>query len=85
MISKLRNGLISFCLVLIFTQSTLQAQHTPAEGRHNDRANVGFVDGHAETMTLEAMGYVRDEQGVIMADHPDAVNDLWSHTKAAEP
>ncbi len=66
-------------------QPTLQAQHTPAEGRHGDRANVGFVDGHAETMTLEAMGYVRDEQGVIMADHPDAVNYLWSHTKAVEP
>lgn len=63
---------------------TLQTQHTPAEGRHSGWANVSFVDGHAETMTLEAMGYVRDEQGVIIADHPDGRNSLWSLTKHSE-
>jgi len=63
---------------------TLQEQHTPAEGRHNDNANVSFVDGHAETMTLEAMGYVRDEHGVIIADHAEGSNHLWSNTKRSE-
>jgi prepilin-type processing-associated H-X9-DG protein len=63
---------------------TLQEQHTPAEGRHSDLANVSFVDGHTETMTLEAMGYVRDEQGIIIADYPGGSNRLWSHTKMLE-
>lgn len=65
-------------------KSTLQQQHTPAEGRHNDKANISFVDGHAETITLESMGYVRDEKGLIIANHSDGNNQLWSHTKRSE-
>ena len=31
---------------------------SPAEERHNGRANVVFVDGHTESHTLEDLGYV---------------------------
>jgi len=63
---------------------TLQEQHTPAEGRHSDKANISFIDGHAESMTLEELGYIRDEQGIIIANHPLGSNSLWSHTKRPE-
>jgi prepilin-type processing-associated H-X9-DG protein len=31
---------------------------SPAEARHRGRANVVFLDGHCETRTLDALGYV---------------------------
>jgi prepilin-type processing-associated H-X9-DG protein len=31
---------------------------SPADARHNGRANVVFLDGHTEGLTLEALGYV---------------------------
>jgi len=31
---------------------------SPAEARHSGRANVVFLDGHCETLTLEQLGYV---------------------------
>lgn len=30
---------------------------SPADARHRGRANVVFLDGHAESLTLEALGY----------------------------
>ena len=32
-------------------------EFSPAEARHNDRANAVFVDSHAESLTLKGMGY----------------------------
>lgn len=32
-------------------------RYSPVEPRHNNLANVVFVDGHAETMSLNALGY----------------------------
>ena len=31
---------------------------SPAEARHANRANVVFLDGHLDSLTLEALGYV---------------------------
>ncbi len=31
---------------------------SPAEARHSSRANVVFLDGHVESQTLDALGYV---------------------------
>ncbi|HJZ53970.1 MAG TPA: DUF1559 domain-containing protein [Gemmataceae bacterium] len=31
---------------------------SPAQARHSGRANVVFLDGHCESLTLEALGYV---------------------------
>jgi len=56
---------------------TLQEQHSPADARHNGKANASFVDGHAETMTLQEMGYVLNEEGIPIADDPDGSNRYW--------
>jgi len=55
-------------------------QHSPAEARHIGKANVSFVDGHAEHMSLTDLGYVLDSGGKTIADHPDGCNCLWSGT-----
>jgi len=54
-----------------------QLQHSPASNRHNNKANASFVDGHAKSMSLEQLGYVLDENGNVIADHPDGSNLLW--------
>ncbi len=33
---------------------------SPAQARHNGKANVVFLDGHAESLTLVALGYALD-------------------------
>lgn len=53
-------------------------QHSPAEARHNGKANVSFVDGHAEHMSLIELGYVLDSDSQPIADHPAGSNRLWS-------
>ena len=63
------------------THATTFAQDdgpSPADNRHNRRANVAFLDGHAKGMTLEALGYVvRDpERGDVEEDRGD--NSLWN-------
>jgi prepilin-type processing-associated H-X9-DG protein len=40
---------------------------SPAEERHQGRANVVFLDGHAESHTLQELGYVVDGKGVTVA------------------
>ena len=60
-------------------------QHSPAEARHNGKANVSFVDGHAEHMLLKELGYVLDSDGNVIADHPAGSNRLWSGTGWKEP
>lgn len=51
---------------------------SPADIRHNKRAMIAFLDGHAKAMTLESLGYiVRDAaRGEVEEDIGD--NSLWN-------
>jgi len=60
-------------------------QHSPAETRHGGKVNVSFVDGHAEHLSLIELGYVLDDGGNVIADHPNGSNHLWSGTGCSEP
>ncbi len=40
------------------TGTDIQIYFSPAEERHNGRANVVFLDGHVESHTLQELGYV---------------------------
>ncbi len=40
------------------TGTDIQIYYSPAEERHNGRANVVFLDGHTESHTLQELGYV---------------------------
>jgi prepilin-type processing-associated H-X9-DG protein len=44
------------------------------------KANVVFCDGHADSMTLEDMGYVVNEDGSVAAEDERASNRLFSGT-----
>lgn len=55
--------------------------HSPASARHNGRTNVSFVDGHARGMSLADLGYVLDEDGHVIGDHPDGSNYLWGRSR----
>jgi len=59
-------------------QPTLEEQHCPAEARHNHKANVSFLDGHAKSKTLEELGYVVDENGLVITNHPGGNNHLFT-------
>lgn len=48
---------------------------TAADPRHRDAANILFVDGHAQAMTLERLGYRYGSNGGIGYDGD---NTLWS-------
>jgi prepilin-type processing-associated H-X9-DG protein/prepilin-type N-terminal cleavage/methylation domain-containing protein len=56
---------------------------SPAEPRHNNRANLVFLDGHVESLTLEELGYVV-VAGVAQpqpgASLPWGDNRLWTGT-----
>jgi len=60
-------------------------QHSPAEARHSGYANVSFVDGHTEHLSLEELGYVLDSKSNVIADDPEGSNRLWSGTGSDEP
>lgn len=55
---------------------------SPAEGRHGGRANVVYLDGHAETLSLQALGYAllngipQCQTGATPL--PGANNSLWT-------
>lgn len=53
---------------------------TAADPRHRGRANVLYVDGHAEGHTLKQLGYHVEPDGVITfgMDEQDADNSMWS-------
>jgi len=57
--------------------------HSPADDRHNGIANVGFVDGHAEHMTLKKLGYQTDSDGVVVKNAGN--NELWTGRDEDEP
>jgi prepilin-type processing-associated H-X9-DG protein len=63
-----------------WNQPTIEQQHCPAEARHNHKANVSFLDGHAKSMTLEELGYVVDENEFVITNHPDGNNRLFTGT-----
>jgi prepilin-type processing-associated H-X9-DG protein len=46
------------------TGTDIQIYFSPAEDRHLGYANVVFLDGHTESLTLEGLGYVVDANGV---------------------
>ncbi|OHB76743.1 MAG: hypothetical protein A2Z25_02485 [Planctomycetes bacterium RBG_16_55_9] len=63
----------------------IEQQHSPAEARHGGKTNVSFVDGHAQHISLEDLGYVLDPDGNVIADDPGGSNCLWSGTGRNEP
>jgi prepilin-type N-terminal cleavage/methylation domain-containing protein/prepilin-type processing-associated H-X9-DG protein len=64
---------------------TIEQQHCPAEARHDDKANVSFLDGHAESLTLKELGYITDENGVVIANHPDGTNRFFTGLGRDDP
>jgi prepilin-type processing-associated H-X9-DG protein/prepilin-type N-terminal cleavage/methylation domain-containing protein len=62
-----------------------ELRHSPAEARHPRGANVSFVDGHAETLTLREIGYHVDERGRVVPDGSEANNRLWFGMGHDEP
>lgn len=66
-------------------ESDLQDQHSPAEDRHDGKAGVAFADSHVQKMTLEEMGYIVGDDGIVVADDPDGSNRLWSIFGVEEP
>ena len=51
---------------------------SPAEARHSGRANVVFLDGHTEALTLDQLGYVvvDEDRNLVANDAGD--NGLWN-------
>jgi len=64
---------------------TIEQQHCPAEDRHSGRANVSFLDGHAESLTLAELGYIVDETGLVIANHPAGTNRLFTGNAQDDP
>lgn len=64
-------------------------QHSPAEARHRGKASVAFVDGHAEPMTLERLGYEIGPDSIVVPDasgtSPTADNRLWTGAASDAP
>lgn len=59
-------------------------QYSPVEMRHGGKGNVVFVDGHAQPMTLQQLGYQVNEDGVAepildpLGSTYTASNKLWN-------
>jgi prepilin-type processing-associated H-X9-DG protein len=60
----------------------IQIPFSPAEARHKGRANVVFLDGHAESLGLDDLGYslLNDipQLQTTAAPLPGATNRLWT-------
>ncbi|MCE9565005.1 MAG: DUF1559 domain-containing protein [Planctomycetes bacterium] len=61
----------------------IQVPFSPAQARHNGKANVVFLDGHAESLTLAGLGYALDTAGIPIcqktATPPTGSNNgLWT-------
>ncbi len=66
-------------------------KYSPADARHSGKVNVAFLDGHAEAMTYEQLGYEVDpdtkrpvEKALSDLGGP-GVNTLWTGTGRDEP
>ncbi len=58
-------------------------QHrTAVDARHNDKATVLWVDGHANAQKPNALGYVQNADGSFAFD---GTNELWNPTGRDEP
>jgi len=65
-------------------------KNSPADSRHLDQANVAFMDGHIQPMSMEGLGYKVDGDGIIVkndgyteANH--VPNELWTGTESGAP
>ena len=58
-------------------------KHSPAHERHLGKANVSFVDSHAESMSIADLGYQVDSDGIVVKDAGN--NELWTGTDQDEP
>ena len=65
--------------------STIEQQHCPAEARHSSKANISFLDGHAKSMRLDELGYVTDDNGLVISNHPAGTNRLFTGTGQDDP
>lgn len=63
------------------TGTDIVVYFSPAEPRHNGRANIAFLDGHVEGLALEELGYVVT-QGVAQPQPSNVLpwgdNRLWT-------
>ncbi len=63
------------------TGTDIVVYFSPAEARHNNRANVVFLDGHTDSLTLEDLGYVVTNnvaQPQASTTLPWGDNHLWT-------
>jgi prepilin-type processing-associated H-X9-DG protein len=51
------------------TGTDLVVYYSPAEERHQGRANVVFLDGHVESLTLQDLGYVVAAKGTALPQY----------------
>lgn len=58
--------------------------YSPVEMRHLGRGNVVFVDTHAESSGLQALGYELDDHGRAVPNGARGSNSLWSGTSMNE-
>jgi prepilin-type processing-associated H-X9-DG protein/prepilin-type N-terminal cleavage/methylation domain-containing protein len=58
---------------------------SPAEARHNGRANVVFLDGHVESLTLEDLGYQVSADGIAQPQPADLGTVFPANPLAALP
>ena len=60
----------------------IQIPFSPAQARHNGKANVVFLDGHVESLTLNALGYVTNNGVPVLQTSATPVagsnNSLWT-------
>ena len=61
----------------------IQVPFSPAQARHAGKANVVFLDGHTESLTLAALGYALDVNGIPICQKTavpvaGANNALWT-------
>ncbi len=65
------------------TGTDIVVYFSPAEERHQGRANVVFLDGHTESHSLQELGYVVDANGVALPQY--ATNATLNPTPGVIP
>jgi prepilin-type processing-associated H-X9-DG protein len=58
---------------------------SPAEARHDGRANVVFLDDHVESLTLENLGYKLDADGIPQPQPGDTSTTFPANPLASLP